>query len=59
MRRIAAALLGAVALLGFLTTPALAAPGGSASTAVDSAVTTTQNLITGAVVTVTNVTGTL
>ncbi|MBB5117985.1 hypothetical protein AF335_09785 [Streptomyces eurocidicus] len=60
MRRITAVLLGAAALLGVLTTPAIAAPGdGTVETLAGSAVITVQNALTGAVVTITNVTGTL
>ncbi|WP_125263137.1 hypothetical protein [Streptomyces alboflavus] len=60
MRRTTAVLLGTVAFLGILVTPAAAAPGpGTVDATAASAVTTVQNLITGLVVTVTNVTGTL
>ncbi|MFD9070834.1 hypothetical protein [Streptomyces lasiicapitis] len=60
MRRTAAVILGTAALLGVLATPASAAPGpGTVDAAAASAVATVQNAITGLVVTVTNVTGTL
>ncbi|MGW2597151.1 hypothetical protein [Streptomyces klenkii] len=60
MRRITAVLLGTATLLGVLATPAVAAPGGGiASTAAASTVATARNALTGLVVTVTNVTGTL
>ncbi|WP_438296050.1 hypothetical protein [Streptomyces sp. HUAS TT7] len=58
MRRITAVLLGTAALLGTLATPATAAPGvGNTSTTVQALLATAQNTITGAQVTVRNMTG--
>ncbi|KOU39600.1 hypothetical protein [Streptomyces sp. WM6378] len=58
MRRITAVLLGTAALLGALTTPATAASGaGNTSATVQALLATAQNTITGAQVTVRDMTG--
>ncbi|GAA2454528.1 hypothetical protein ACFPFX_33885 [Streptomyces mauvecolor] len=58
MRRITAVLLGTAALLGVLATPAIAAPGvGNTSATVQTLLATAQNTITGAQVTIGNMTG--
>ncbi|MFI6475391.1 MULTISPECIES: hypothetical protein [unclassified Streptomyces] len=58
MRRITAVLLGTAALLGALTTPATAASGvGNTSATVQTLLATAQNTITGAQVTVRDMTG--
>ncbi|GHI40524.1 hypothetical protein [Streptomyces violascens] len=63
MRRITTVLLGTAALLGVLTAPALATPAiatpgvGNTSATVQTLLATAQNTITGAQVTVRNMTG--